>query len=246
MAQFAFNHAEQYVCNDTFVLRELGLNIQPAQMFFQEVEDGKWFIPNCVDTNTFRRTKGLDKLKNLNPILFPRNLTPPRGADLAIKAFNKFVKKYPETNLIIVGDSIPDMASSLQYKDELKALVNELRLVKKVHFWGNVDRKLMPDIYSSSLLTLIPTLCSEGTSFSALESMACGTATISTNIEGLLDLPTLHCRADVEDLSRAMEEAFENCGEVGLQQQKKVREIYNRENWQKAWLKVIEKAFEGN
>ncbi|MDI6689766.1 MAG: glycosyltransferase family 4 protein [Actinomycetota bacterium] len=242
VACYAFNHAGQYVCNDTFVLQELGINVSPQQKMFQEVSLNKWFIPNCVDVNYFKKTNGIADLKRLNPILVPRNLTSSRGIDLAILAFALFQRKYHSTNLVIVGEAIKDMPSSIEYKDRLNNLINELNLENKVYFYGIVKRESMPDIYSSALLTLIPTRCSEGTSFSALESMSCGTATISTNVEGLLDLPTVHCKANEQDLADKMIKVFEKRKQVGQEQQEKVKNTYNLNNWRRTWLEVIKKA----
>ncbi len=244
MARYAFNHAGQYVCNDTFVLRELGINVSLQQKMFQEVAPGKWFIPNCVDPKLFKKTNGIASLKRLNPILVPRNLTNSRGIDLAIRAFALFREKYPSTNLVIVGEAIKDMPSSIEYKNRLKDFINELNLENKVYFYGAVKRENMPDIYSSALLTLIPTRCSEGTSFSALESMSCGTATISTNVEGLLDLPTIHCKANEQDLAVKMAEVFDKREHVGQEQHEKVKSIYNLDSWRRAWLQVVKKAGE--
>ncbi|MDI6892749.1 MAG: glycosyltransferase family 4 protein [Actinomycetota bacterium] len=240
LAHFAFKYARRFVANDTFVLREMGIDIGPKERMFQEVAPRKWFIPNCVEVERFQKVETIPELSRLNPILVPRNFTISRGVDLAIRAFASFVERHSQTNLVIVGEAISGVRESAMFESKLKSLVKELGLESKVYFWGRVDWGEMPAVYSSSLLTLIPSWCSEGTSLSALESMACGTATVSTNVEGLLDLPTIHCGAGVGELEEAMEDVFVRREVIGREQQRIIREIYNLENWRKAWLKVIE------
>ena len=239
-AQIAFKGARRYVFNDTFAMRELGINCPPKKGMFQEVAPGKWFIPNCVDADIFRPNEGLESLKRLNPILVPRNLTYPRGVDLAIKAFAIFVKEYPQTNLVIVGDIIYDNMRQFRYKLLLTQLIEELDLVGKVYFLGNVARERMPQIYSSAMMTLIPTRRSEGTSLAALESMACGIATISTDVEGLLDLPTIQCSVDINDMATTMLQIYLIRERIGKEQQATVQQVHNLANWSRAWLRVLD------
>lgn len=240
LARFAFSRAKQFVANDSFVLRELGLDVKPKERMFEKLSRGKWFIPNCVDEDRFQKRKGLKELKERSAILVPRNLTYSRGADLAISAFASFIHKHPKANLVIVGDAIPGVSESLKFKREVLSLVKDLELESKVVFWGSIPWDQMPDVYSSALITIIPTRCSEGTSLSALESMACGTPVISTDVEGLLDLPTFQCKVDAEAIAEAMERVWEKREEIARAQRREVILHYNLNNWKRAWLKVIE------
>lgn len=222
------------VANDTDYFRKMGLNVAPMEHLFEEVAPNKWFIPNCIDTFRFKHTDGLTDLKSLNPILVPRNIVPRRGIHLAIEAFNIFVKEYSETNLVIVGAEM-----DRSYKMYLEELIAKLNLTDKVYFWGSVAWEEMPKIYSSGLMTLIPSIFGEGTSLSALESMACGTVTISTNVGGLSDLPCIHAKPSAESLASTMQTTFEKRDELVKQQKDIVRKTYNLQNWGKAWLRVI-------
>jgi glycosyltransferase involved in cell wall biosynthesis len=241
LARLAFKRATQFVANDTFVLRELGLDVGPQEAMFEEVSSRKWFIPNCVDVNFFSRRRGLPELREKNPIIVPRNFTYSRGVDLAISAFAMFGENHPNTTLFIIGDAIREVRESEIFKNRIISQVEELGLESKVIFYGHSSREKMPEIYSSAVFTLIPTRCSEGTSLAALESMACGTPVVSTNVEGLLDLPTLKCQANGESMAEAMERIFEERDEIAAAQRREVTETYNLDNWQKAWVKVIER-----
>lgn len=238
-ADFSFRFANKLVANDSFFFREMGLDVKPQQDMFQKVAPGKWFIPNCVNTKLFTKTKPDTRIKDTHAIVVPRNFTHARGVFQALQAFAQFNKMYPETTLVLVGDAISDVKSSIEYKKRLLHYIDENRLHEKVMLLGSVPWADMPSIYSASSMTFIPTLYSEGTSLSALESMSCGVATLSTGVEGLLDLPTEKCTTDIDDMVDKMCVVYENRNSIANQQQQIVRDVYNLDNWKKAWLTVI-------
>ena len=118
-------------------------------------------------------------------------------------------------------------------------LIKDLNLNEKVIFLGRVSWSDMPKIYSSAIMTLIPSLGVEGTSLSALESMASATATISTDRGGLSDLPTVHCQANELSLFDSMKEVYKNYKQIGQQQQNSVQKNFNLIKWKNAWLNVV-------
>jgi glycosyltransferase involved in cell wall biosynthesis len=237
IARMAFRRADAFVANDTFFLREMGLDAAPRQRMFQEVAPGRWFIPNCVNAERFRRSDGLADLRRLRPIIVPRNLYHNRGVHLAIAAFDEFARNESDAALVIVGGT-----GQPGYVDRLRRQVAESPARDRIVFWGSVAHDAMPDVYSSAELTLIPSLCGEGTSLSALESMAAGTAVISTDAGGLPDLPAVQCRPDTESLLRAMREVWPRRAEVAAEQQAEVLGTYTMANWQEAWVQAIKGA----
>ena len=223
-----------HVVNDTHYLRHLGLDIPPARGFFTEVAPGKWFIPNCVDTTRFSRTEGLPDLLARPSILVPRQICEDRGILLAIEAFRHILDSHPNLTLHLLGKIRPG-----KYIESCRRLVQQLGLSDNVVFQDHVSNGTMADYYSSSLLTLIPTLRREGTSLSALESMACGTATVSTNVAGLRDLPTVQSEPEAEQLARAVLETLSQRERIGAEQAESVRRNFNMANWSEAWCRVI-------
>jgi glycosyltransferase involved in cell wall biosynthesis len=215
----------------------MGLAIEPGCGCFEEVAPRKWFIPNCVDVDHFRRTETIDELKNRKIIIVPRQITPDRGIDLAIRAFRLFLQTHADYYLYIVGKV---SRGSEVYFEECKDLVKKLGLEDRVVFTGFIQRSLMPYYYSSATLTLIPTVRREGTSLSALESMACGTATVTTNVAGLQDLPSIQANPIPADIAGKMIETIDNLSDISFDQCNKVRQVFNLSNWSKAWLRVIE------
>ena len=232
--KFAFDHARKLVANDTDFLRRFDIDIKPKEKAFQQVVKGKWFIPNCVNTAQFSRNDGFSGLKRMNAILVPRNLVPGRGVDIAIRAFKSFSEKHPDMNLIICGDYADPF-----YRVALFDAIRELDLIGRVFFIGSVHWGSMSSVYSSVQMTVVPTRYEEGTSLAALESMSCGTATLSTNVGGLADLPTRQCDPDADQLAQLMLECYPKRLEIAEEQQREVQHTHNTENFNRAWLEVI-------
>lgn len=222
------------VANDTHYFRELGLAVEPAKDYFKEVAPQKWFIPNCINTDLFKPSGEIDKPSPRNIILVPRQITKDRGIDLAIRAFRFFIETHPDFEILIAGNP-----SELSYYHNCLNLVKKLNLADKVFFKTAVQHIEMPSLYSSAFATLIPTLRREGTSLSALESMACGTPTVSTNIAGLLDLPTVHAAPTSEAICEKLLFVVANRDIISKEQIQKVRTTFNLQNWQNAWEEVI-------
>lgn len=233
IAKWSYKHFKYLVANDTNYFRQMGVIIRPKEHMFEEVSPGKWFIPNCVDTNEFVRTKGRDDIPE-NSILVARNISYARGVHLSVEAFAIFNRIHPETKLVIVGAFGDDA-----YQTRVQKLVTDNNLGDKVIFKGSIPWKEMVSVYSSVEMSVVPTLQREGTSLSALEGMSCGTATVSTNVHGLADLPTVQAEPTPNDLAQKMDETYRNRDIVAASQQEIVKNTYNIQNWKNAWLKVL-------
>lgn len=224
-----------HVVNDTHYLRYFGYDLKPGQGAFTEIVPRKWFIPNCVDIDYFKRNEGLSRLKERKIILVPRQITNDRGIDLAIKAFKPLSEDDDELTLCIMGK-----ARGRAYMSYLLRLIADLDLKRRVFFEPPSDNSKMADFYSSAIVTLIPTLRREGTSLSALESMACGTATVSTDVAGLADLPTVQAPAEVNAFAEAIQNTIRNREAIGERQRISVCDEFNMVKWGMAWQNVIE------
>ena len=240
-AKFCLNRFT-HVVNDTHYLRHLGVDVQPATGFFTEVAPGAWFIPNCVDTDHFVPGTGIKEYEDKEMILVPRQMVEARGIHLAIAAFSKLANEYPKLEMCLLGKRHKGAAG---YIARLDKMIIDAGLQNRIYFRDPVSNKEMPAWYNSAKVVLVPTVEKEGTSLSAIESMSCGIATVSTNVAGLADLPTVQCNPDADSIAAALKETLSNASAIGEHQRKTVNEIFNLRNWGEAWMQVISHATEG-
>ncbi|MBM3497481.1 MAG: glycosyltransferase family 4 protein [Armatimonadetes bacterium] len=233
LAREAYRRCSRFVANDTFFLREVGVDIAPGEGAFQEVEPGRWFIPNCVDTVRFSPPDAPDQRAPL--ITVPRNLYRNRGVHLAVEAFTRIAAEWPEWTMEIVGAD-----GQADYAAEVRALVRRLGLSDRVWFAGGVPWHAMAPVYGRARVCLIPSLCGEGTSLAALEAMACATATVVTTAGGLPDLPAIHCDPSADALTQALRKVLPGWREAGQTQRAAVTAGFALEHWQAAWARVVE------
>ena len=133
---------------------------------------------NGVDLERFQpieQAQARDKLglpKNCRILLSVGNLIELKGHDIAIKALAKLNN---DDRLVLVGHG-PERSA-------LQALAEKHRLSERVFFAGQVSNEELACWYSAADALL---LCSsrEGWANVLLESMACGTPVIATNIPG--------------------------------------------------------------
>lgn len=236
----AFRSAGAVVANDSFVLREMGIDVEPGARFREEVAPGIWFVPNAVDTTAYAPdAEGREGRERPPTILVPRNLTRARGIDLAIEAFARSSRLPKDARLVVTGGAIRDMPSSRAYEEEVRAIAKSLGIAERVAFLGGVDRSAMRHLYRAASLVLVPTRFSEGTSLAAIESMASGTATITTAVEGLLDLPGPHCAASVDALREAIDTVWEGREETGRTQRAAAAMDFDLTKWSASWRSIV-------
>ena len=224
----------KFVSNDSDFLRQMGVEHSPGTRFFDEVCEGRWFVPNCVDTDVFYRTEAIPDLAALHPIVVPRNIVPRRGLHLAIESFARFWPDHKECHLVVVGGY-----EDPEYRRSLESLAGRLGVPDQVVFWGHVPWRDMPRVYSSAHMTIIPSLFGEGTSLSAVEAMACESPTIGTRVGGLADLPCYNVEPETDELARAMNHVFENREAIAREQSETVREVFNLTRWGDTWLSIV-------
>lgn len=71
--------------------------------------------------------------------------------------------------------------------------------------------------------------------------MACGCLVVSTNVAGLADLPTLHADATPVSITEKIFELISNYDDIRQLQMNATRNTFNQKNWEKGWMRVIEK-----
>lgn len=173
LEQKAFSVADHIIAVDT---------LQRDLVLAQDVPSSKLTVlHNAVDLTEFDGCRGMASRPY---ILVPRRLVPKNGVHVAIEAFAAVHRKVPEVSLWIAGDG-PLMG-------ELRALADNLGVLHRTRFLGNVARCDMLTLVAGAQLILIPSVPCDGvveaTSIAALEGMAAGKPVIASNIGGLTEL----------------------------------------------------------
>ena len=138
-------------------------------------------VPCGVNTDLFqpmeptaaRQKLGLtdDKI-----ILFVGRIDPLKGTDRLISAVTH-LSEYENLRLIIIGGD----EYSKQELDNLKKLTGELGIADRVMFQGMVKQEHLPHFYSAADVCVVPSYY-ESFGLVALESLACGTPVVATDV----------------------------------------------------------------
>jgi glycosyltransferase involved in cell wall biosynthesis len=138
-------------------------------------------IRNGVDTTLFRETGRDETRRRLGldgrVLLSVGNLIPLKGHDLVIRALTRL----PNVKLLIAGAG--------PMRSELERLAAEIGVADCVQFLGAVPQLELPAIYSAAD-ALVLASNNEGLPNVILESIACGTPVIATQVGGIPEVIT--------------------------------------------------------
>ncbi|MFW0862369.1 MAG: glycosyltransferase family 4 protein [Candidatus Komeilibacteria bacterium] len=138
-------------------------------------------IPNGVDTNFYTaKDTSKNKYNNKNKkLLFVGALDKAhyfKGLEVLLESLKDCKQTNWQLNVIGNGDMV----------DHYKKLAYEYRLEDKVNFRTNCDDQCLLSYYRNSYLTILPSI-TKGEAFGIVlvESMACRTAVVATNLPGV-------------------------------------------------------------
>jgi len=145
-------------------------------------------IPCGVNLELFRP---LDKeqarkelsLEHQKVLLFVGRIEPLKGLEQLLRALTQFAGGEETPSLIVVGG---DEYSRGQVQ-VLKKMAGELHVGDKVSFMGQVDQEQLPLFYSAADVCVIPSYY-ESFGMVALESLACGTPVVATDVGAMKDI----------------------------------------------------------
>jgi D-inositol-3-phosphate glycosyltransferase len=132
-----------------------------------------------VDKEIARKELGLDHQK---VILFVGRIEPLKGLEQLLEALSYMEGKKPPLLIIVGGDE-----HSQGQVQILQRMAKELRIQDQVTFIGSVDQEKLPSFYSAADICAIPSYY-ESFGMVALESLACGTPVVATNVGGMRSL----------------------------------------------------------
>lgn len=108
-----------------------------------------------------------------------RRLDARMGLDILLAAWAKVQAEHPDAVLLIAGEG--------RERASLEAMRQRLPFPESVRLLGRVDDEKLIDLYRAADCSVVPTRALEGFGLITLESMACGTPPIVTDVAGLPD-----------------------------------------------------------
>ena len=167
MIRWAANKAAGLVTVCEALKRELAnLGVEPERI---------QVLRNGVDLSVFRpvnRESVRSRLGLHGPtILSVGHLIPRKGHDLVIRALTNLV----DVSLLVVGEGSERLS--------LESLAKELGVDDRVRFAGSIEHERMHEIYSAADVLVLASH-REGWANVLLESMACGTPVVASNVWG--------------------------------------------------------------
>ncbi len=148
-------------------------------------------IPIGIDTSYYKKDKAavtrVRKKFSLPEkyIMYLGRFVEKKGLPYLIRAMPKVLELHPELVLVMVGGG-PDF-------DSVKALILEMGLEKSIRLLGRLPNEDIVPLYAGATLFVGPSIIdskgdTEGLGVVFLESLACGTPAIGTDVGGIPDI----------------------------------------------------------
>jgi glycosyltransferase involved in cell wall biosynthesis len=196
-------------------------------------------VYNYVDCNIFKPHIFENRIKS---IIVPRNLNPGRGVFLIPDITKEMLKTRKDFVFNIVGTG--------PLKDYLEDEIKKSNLQDYIKLLGHVPHEKMPDLYKENYIVLIPTIFSEGTSFSALEALASQKVLVTTDVGGLReighDLETkIVIKPDPKDIAEKLLRILDDdelYAKISRQGREYICEKFNKNIWQEKWKTIIKET----
>ncbi|KIL40214.1 glycosyl transferase family 1 [Gordoniibacillus kamchatkensis] len=140
-------------------------------------------LPNAVDTEEYVPADKEKSERDCLRILYPRRISIERGIVPMMLAADRLLASYPHVAIEFAGEVIEDSLLTKAFRLWLGAHPHRNRIRHQAYTFAQ-----MKTAYQRADIAVIPTIFSEGTSFSCLEALSCGLPVVSANVGGLNDL----------------------------------------------------------
>lgn len=194
------------------------------------------YIPNFADIHPADQIKKKWN-ENCSPliVLFARRFALHRGVYLWLSCLKTLTTDYPEVEFRVVG--FGEAENSLK---ELAGRRTNLKIYSRPY-------SEMTGEHLAAHISVIPSLWSEGTSLSCIESMAAGCAIVASNVGGLCNLVVPGFNGMLispveEQLTSAVSELIDNRSlaiDFGMRSYDMARAAFGRDLWEKRIAEVL-------
>lgn len=176
------------------------------------------------------------KESNNITIIYARRLEKIRGTELLIKVIPKVLNRYKNVSVIIAGDGSQE-----------EIVKEKFKMFESVKFIRYQPSESL-EIHSKCDIAIVPTIASEGTSFSLLEAMSAGCAVINTDIGGMTNIILnefngLMIKPDEEMLLKTISRLIEDKqlrNKLAINALMTTKEAFSKKVWKNAWKNLIE------
>ncbi|ASJ07859.1 glycosyl transferase [Thermococcus siculi] len=141
-------------------------------------------IPNGVDDERFRPISEKEKERvkeelgiSGDLVLYVSRMSPRKGPHVFINAFQNIAREKDEVTLVMVGSG--------EMLPFLRAQAKFLDIEDRVKFMGYVPDELLPKLYASADVFVLPSTMSEAFGIVILEAMAAGVPVVTTTVGGI-------------------------------------------------------------
>lgn len=179
--KFILENADFVIFNSSYTMKESLKIVKPIEYSV---------IYNSVDTDKFKKIKTnlkerLGIKSDTKIVFFLGLLVEKKGVKYLIEAFKKVVSYYENVVLIIGGHGS-------EY-DNLKNLSNNLGILDKILFIGEINSENTPHFYNIADVFVLPSIIdskgeTETLGVVLLEAMACGVPVVASNVGGIPDI----------------------------------------------------------
>lgn len=145
-------------------------------------------IYNGIEIERFRYPNHLAKREQYGlshndfVVVYAGRITEIKGIRELLQAFIG-LKSYPMIKLLLIGSKESDADNTGRFATEIHELSQQLG--KQIRYTGFIPYKDIPGILKMGDVSIVPSICEEAFSLSALESMAAGLPVIATRTGGI-------------------------------------------------------------
>lgn len=196
-----------------------------------------FYIPNCCTALSENEVQA--KLRDRRrpvTVLFARRFREHRGTRIFGEAALDLLKEFPEMRIVIAGDGPDEGYLRKQFEGRRNVTI------------GKVPWEQMSTVLKGTDVAVVPSLASEGTSFSLAEAMGSACAVIASNVGGMTNMVIdnyngllIWPRAD--ECLAAMRELVLNTEKrrrLASAAWETARTAFSEDLWHKRWRNVIE------
>ncbi|OXM85067.1 glycosyltransferase family 4 protein [Paenibacillus rigui] len=141
-------------------------------------------LPNAVDTDYFSPMQFWHKpTSDAVHILYPRRISIERGIVPMMLVADRLLEAFPQVQMHFAGEVIDNSLITKVFRLWLRDHPNRDRIAHLAYSFEE-----MAEAYRQADIAVIPTIFSEGTSYSCLEAQSCGLPVVAGNVGGLNDL----------------------------------------------------------